>query len=109
MDEKILGQKKIRVSGGALPDNFVAKFTLVIIDDLSESAKNEHAMKSLVIDFQKIRDEGNTVKLREMERKGTVRIKASECGGDPLAKSLAKLTPAEKRDLLKKLQADLGE
>ncbi len=106
MDEQILGRKNIRISGGALSKDFVAKFELVVTDDLTEQGKNAHAMKSIVIEYQKIRDEGNEASLRELEAQGTVTIKASECAGDPLAKALGKMSQTEKDDLRKRLIAE---
>jgi RNA polymerase-interacting CarD/CdnL/TRCF family regulator len=80
--QKILGTKKMSISGGALPGNFKATFNLTIIDDLTAEQKNEEAMKSLVIEFQKCRGtlgkpnvSAETIKQWELE--GTKTVNAS--------------------------------
>ena len=83
MEQKILGTKKINVSGGALPEKFKATFMVSIIDDMTPEQKDNEAMKSLVIEFQKCRGtlgkpDVSPEKIREWEKAGTYTVKASE-------------------------------
>jgi hypothetical protein len=77
-EQKIIAVKKVGISGGNLSTNFKATFNLKVIDDITIEEKNELAMKSLVIMFQKIRDTETEEKIREMEKLGTVTKNASE-------------------------------
>jgi hypothetical protein len=79
MDEKkIIAVKKVGISGGNLSTNFKATFNLTVIDDITIEEKNELAMKSLVIMFQKIRDTKTEQEIKDMEKLGNVEVKASE-------------------------------
>lgn len=102
MDEKILGTKVVRLSGGNLSDTTKVKLTLVVIDDLTELAKDAAAMSSVVIDWQKCRDTLTDQQALAMNG-GTVKIKASEAAGDPLERLLAKMTPEQMAALAKRL------
>jgi len=100
MNEKILGTKKINVSGGALPDGFKATFMVSIIDDMTPEQKDNEAMKSLVIEFQKCRgtlgkpDVSPDV-IRAWEKAGTHTVKASELLAKKERTAKVPLTPEQ--------------
>ena len=102
MNEKILGTKVVRLSGGNLSDTTKVKLTLVVEDDLTETAKNAAAMSSIVIEWQKCRDTLSDEVALAMNGT-TVTIKASEAAGDPLERLLAKMTPEQMSALAKRL------
>ena len=102
MDEKILGIKTVRLSGGNLSDKVKVKLTLKVIDDLTDLARNEAALKSIVIEWQKCRDTLSDEQALALEGE-TITIKASEAAGDPLERLLAKLSPEQKKALAKRL------
>jgi hypothetical protein len=106
MDEKkILGTKKMSISGGALPGNFKATFQLTIVDDLTMEQKNDEAMKSLVIEFQKCR--GTLGKpnvspdtIRQWELEGTHTVNASMLMEKKARVASVPLTPEQTADAI---------
>lgn len=96
-DEKILGRKQVKVSGGNLPDNYEARYTLEVVDDITESIKTELMMRSLVIDHQKDRSvKGIMPTLDARTKAGVFRVKASELVNRKRVK--VELTPQEIED-----------
>jgi hypothetical protein len=104
-EQKILGTKKITISGGALPDGFKATFNVSIIDDMTSEQKDNEAMKSLVIEFQKCRGtlgkpDTSPEKIREWEKAGTHTVKASELLTKKERVAKVPLTPEQHADAI---------